>query len=267
MNSHPLAANQVENSPELSLPLGSTILRFDELASTSDQARALALSGASEGISVVARKQSAGKGRQGRTWSSPIDEGLYLSIILRPQIPAAQACLIPLASAIAVSETLRYDFVTAGDIKWPNDILVNRRKICGILTESAIENGLLQFVILGIGVNIAQKEFADELQALATSLFLETHKNFTPEDFLQPLLARLNTWYPLALWQPETIIDRWQQLSSYANDCPVRIISGETICEGITRGLTAGGALVLELANGERREIVSGEVSLRKAER
>jgi BirA family biotin operon repressor/biotin-[acetyl-CoA-carboxylase] ligase len=265
MNRNPFVWSQAESSAEFSATLGATILCFDELASTNETARELAVKGASEGVSVIARKQTAGKGRQGRSWSSPIDEGLYVSIILRPHITPAQASVIPLASAIAVAETFAVDFSTAVDIKWPNDVLMNGRKICGILVESAIESGLLHYAILGIGINIAQKEFPDELRATATSLFLETQKTLTPEDFLRPLLARLNCWYPLAISQPEKIIERWQQLSSYTNACEVRIISGGAIIEGVTKGLTASGALLVELANGERREIVSGEVSLRKA--
>jgi BirA family biotin operon repressor/biotin-[acetyl-CoA-carboxylase] ligase len=234
--------------------------------STNDKAREFAASGAAEGLTVVARKQTAGRGRQGRTWSSPIDEGLYVSIILRPQIPVYCASIIPLATAVAVAETFALDFAITPDIKWPNDILVNGRKICGILLESAIESGLLLYAILGIGVNLGQREFPEDLQGSATSFLIETQQKVSPEDFLQPLLLRLEAWYRLAASRPPAIIERWQQLSSYANACPVRIISGATMVEGVTRGLTTSGALLLELANGERREIVSGEVSLRKAE-
>jgi BirA family transcriptional regulator, biotin operon repressor / biotin---[acetyl-CoA-carboxylase] ligase len=244
--------------------LGATLLRFDELASTNDYARQLALQGANQGVAVIARKQTAGRGRQGRKWSSPVDAGLYLSIILRPQAAPAQASLITLASAVAVSETLQLDFAIRADIKWPNDVLLNGRKLCGILVESAIENNRLQYAILGIGVNLGQPAFPDELQQTATSVFLETHREITPDEFLQPLLAHLNHWYVASLEEPQTVISRWQELSSFANDCAVRILSGDTVIEGITRGLTANGTLLVELENGERREIVSGEVSLRR---
>ncbi|MBI3651561.1 MAG: biotin--[acetyl-CoA-carboxylase] ligase [Acidobacteria bacterium] len=248
------------HTPSLGIPL----LRFDELASTNDTARELAAAGHSEGTAILARRQTAGKGRQGRVWSSPADEGLYLSIILRPQLPAPQASLMPLAAAIAVAEMLSFDFHTAADIKWPNDVRINERKICGILVESSIENGLLQSAILGIGINIAQQNFPDELHDVATSLYLETGQAFAPDEVLPPLLARLNQWYPAALRRPDQVIERWQQLSSFAHDCAVRIVSGDATLEGITRGLTASGALRLELANGEWRDIVAGEVSLRK---
>jgi BirA family transcriptional regulator, biotin operon repressor / biotin---[acetyl-CoA-carboxylase] ligase len=263
MNTPQAPSSQADDSPA-PMALGATLLRFDELASTNDYARELALEGADEGVAIIARKQTAGKGRQGRSWSSPMDAGLYLSIILRPQATVAQASLITLASAIAVCETLQIDFAVPADIKWPNDILLNGRKLCGILVESSIENNRLQYAILGIGVNLAQPAFPDELQQTATSLFLESRREITPDEFLQPLLARLNHWYATFIKEPQTIIRRWQELSSFAADCAVRILSSDCVIEGITRGLSAGGALLVELENGELREIVSGEVSLRK---
>src|SRR5829696_3190316 len=110
MNTPPVSSSKADNPQAPEARLGATLLRFDELASTNDYARELAVQGANEGLAVIARKQTAGKGRQGRSWSSPLDAGLYLSIILRPQATPAQASLITLASAIAVSETLQLDF-------------------------------------------------------------------------------------------------------------------------------------------------------------
>lgn len=265
MNISQSSSSYPEKSSASSEALGSPLLRFDELASTNDYARDLAIQGAKEGTAVIARKQTAGKGRQGRNWASPMDEGLYMSIILRPQTTPTRASLLTLAAAIAVAETIRHNFQAPADIKWPNDILLNGRKMCGILVESSIENNRLQYAILGIGVNLMQKTFPDELQQTATSLFIETQTEITPDDFLQPLLARLTHWYAVSISQPETVISRWQELSSFAEDCAVRIISHDTIIEGITRGLTSNGALLVELDSGEQREIVSGEVSLRKS--
>jgi BirA family transcriptional regulator, biotin operon repressor / biotin---[acetyl-CoA-carboxylase] ligase len=266
MKSPPPPSPHPDKPPAPAAILGATLLRFDELASTNDRARELALQGMAEGVAVIARKQTAGRGRQGRNWSSPADAGLYLSLILRPRATPAQASLITLAAAVAVCETLGLDFAVTADIKWPNDILLNQRKLCGILVESAIENSQLQYAILGIGVNLSQSQFPEELQQTATSLLLETGRRITPDEFLQALLLRLDSWYRLCLAQPQLVIARWQQLSSFARDCAVRITSGDTVIEGITRGLTAAGGLLVELDDGQLREIVSGEVSLRKAE-
>jgi BirA family transcriptional regulator, biotin operon repressor / biotin---[acetyl-CoA-carboxylase] ligase len=244
--------------------LGSTILRFDTVSSTNDVARDLAASGKPEGLCVIAREQTAGRGRQGRSWSSPAGEGLYLSLILRPEIRAAESPVITLAAAVAVAETLRLDFQISADIKWPNDILASGRKVCGILVESAIESGRLQYAVMGIGVNVAQRYFPAEIGETATSISLETGRTVSPEDLLKPLLERLEYWYTAATTKHDLVISRWEELSSYARDCAVRIESADGSIEGVTRGLTPKGALIVELSNGETREIVSGEVSLRR---
>jgi len=242
----------------------SSILRFDTVSSTNDLARELAVSGASEGTCIVAREQTAGRGRQGRSWSSPEGEGLYLSLILRPTIKASGSAVLTLASAIAVAEVLRQTFDVSVDIKWPNDVLASGRKICGILIESAVEGDDIQFAIAGIGINVAQRSFPGELHDTATSLLLETNKAFTTEEVLDPLLDRLERWYTVAAANPEEVIARWQELSSFARDCAVRVESAEGKVDGVTRGLNSKGALVIQLAGGELREVVSGEVSLRK---
>ncbi len=246
--------------------LGTPILQFDTLASTNDYAKDLAAAGAAEGTTVTARTQTQGRGRQGRTWSSLPDAGLYFSVILRPRLAPARSSVLTLAAAVAVAETFREEFHLPADIKWPNDILVGGRKICGILVESAIEGTSLQYAILGIGVNLAHREFSDELRALATSLFLESGAQVSPQEFLSPLIQRMDGWYRKALANPQEVIARWEELSSYARDCLVRISSEDENVEGITRGLTANGGLRLELASGEMREIVSGDVSLRQRE-
>lgn len=237
-------------------------MRFDSVSSTNDVARELALAGAREGLCVIAREQTAGRGRQGRSWSSPPGEGLYLSLILRPQVTASASAMITLAAAVAVAETLRLDFQAAADIKWPNDILLRGRKICGILVEAAIEGDRLQYAIVGIGVNIAQRFFAEQVTG-ATSLFLETGRAIVPEDFVGVMLPRLDHWYAASMSRSDAVIARWGELSSSAHDCLVRVESSDGAVEGVTRGLTTTGALIVELANGERREIVSGEVKVR----
>lgn len=244
--------------------LGSTILRFDSLGSTNDYARQLALEGADEGVAVLAYEQTAGRGRQGRQWSSPAGEGLYVSVILRPQTSPADSSVITLAAAVAVAETLSLDFKTKADIKWPNDVLVSGKKICGILVESAIERGSMQFAIMGVGVNLAQEEFPEEIRDIATSLLIESGRRVAPDDFALPLLARLDQWYGSAMSAPSEVIARWESMSSYARGCEVRIESEDEVIEGITRGLAPSGAIKVEIDGGKLREIVSGEIKLRK---
>jgi BirA family biotin operon repressor/biotin-[acetyl-CoA-carboxylase] ligase len=244
--------------------LGSTVLRFESLPSTNDLAREMAQSGESEGLVVLARQQTAGRGRQGRSWSSPSGEGLYVSILLRPDIKPADSPVITLAAAVAVAETMGQVYRITPDIKWPNDVLARGRKICGILVESAIEANRLLYAVMGIGVNLNQREFPEEIKETATSLLIESGQSVTPDDFLKQLLDRLECWYRQATAKPSDVIARWEAMSSYAHNCTVRVECSDSIIEGTTRGLTARGALVVEMASGERREIVSGEVKLRK---
>ena len=244
--------------------LGGAVLRFDSLPSTNDVARELAEQGVPEGVTVLAREQTRGRGRQGRTWASPAGEGLYLSVILRPPVEPARAALITLAAAVAVAETLSVDYAVAVDIKWPNDIHARGRKICGILIESAIEKSKLAYAVLGVGINLCQRQFPAELQDTATSLLVESGRRVTPDEFAAPLLARLEAWYRIALQQPATVIAEWQARSSYADGCAVRVENGDSRIEGVTRGLASSGALIIETADGGRREVVAGEVSLRK---
>ena len=238
-------------------------MRLDSVSSTNDVARDLASSGAIEGLCVIAREQTAGRGRQSRSWSSPPGEGLYLSLILRPSVTASDSGIITLAAAVAVAETLRLDFEIAADIKWPNDVLVAGRKICGILVEAAIEGDRLQYAVMGIGVNLAQRSFPEEISNDATSVRMETGRAVEPEDFMQLLFPRLGHWYLVATSDAACVRDRWEELSSSGRDCRVSVESSDGLVEGVTRGLTAGGALIVELATGERREIVAGDVRVR----
>jgi BirA family biotin operon repressor/biotin-[acetyl-CoA-carboxylase] ligase len=227
----------------------------------------MAALGATEGTAILAREQMAGRGRQGRSWSSPSGEGLYLSLVLRPNIKPADSPVITLAAAVAVAETLSIDFNVRADIKWPNDVQARGRKICGILVESAIEGAQLQYAVMGIGVNISQRDFPDEIEQNATSLFLEAGHQVAPDDFLSPLLGRLEHWYRIAVSHPEEVIARWEKLSTYAHGCPVYIETADDTIEGVTQGLAASGALKVRLENGEVRLVVSGEVKLRRRNR
>lgn len=243
--------------------LGSRVLRFDSVTSTNEVARQMAFAGAEEGVAIVACRQTAGRGTKGRSWVSPAGDGLYLSLILRPQIKASEATVLTLAAAVAVAETLLIEFKAKPDIKWPNDVLLGGRKACGILVESASEGNDLTYAVLGIGVNLAQQEFPVEIRSTATSLMMETSRLVTPEDFLQPLLSRLNYWYDRMLAAPSQVLERYQELSSFARGCTVRAVIGEgqseAVVEGVTRGVTSTGALMIE-TEGRIRVLSSGVV-------
>lgn len=241
---------------------GHRLLWLDSVGSTNDIARELALAGGEEGTIVLAREQTAGRGSKGRSWVSATDLGLYLSMILRPRIAPDKAAVLTLGAAVAVTETIKDEFNIDADIKWPNDVLIRNRKVCGILVESAIERESVLYAILGIGVNLTQHFFPVEIAESATSLLIECNREIGVHEFLPPLLKRLDRWC-LNETAPEGILDRYRLLSSYANGCEINVTQGTegTTFEGITRGLTASGALIVETSSGEVKTLFSGEVT------
>ncbi len=171
-----------------------TILRFDSLSSTNTEAAHQARRGANEGLCVVARQQTAGRGRHGRVWISPENAGLYFSIVLHPKLETHFLPLLTLMSAIAVFDILQALFQINPDIKWANDVLVNNKKICGILAET-LETKLGLAVIVGIGINLQSANFPPELREIATSIEEETKQTLNLENLLQDLTQKLSSYY------------------------------------------------------------------------
>ena len=224
-------------------PLGTPRLHLRRTASTNDRARELAAAGARHGTLVTAAEQTAGRGRQGRTWSAPLGASLLCSIVVRDP-----PRLLPLAAGVAVAEAI-------GDearIKWPNDIHVDGRKVAGILVEGRPQEG---WAVVGVGVNVAVDlaELPDELRETAGTLGL------APED-VEPVLARLLQALDAALARaPAELLDTWRARDAL-RDRPVAWAAGE----GTARGIDADGRLVVERADGARVALDAGEVHLRR---
>lgn len=233
------------------------VLRFESLPSTNTELARLASEGAAEGLAVVADEQTAGRGRLQRVWSSPKGAGLYFSILLRPKIPFEHWPLITFMAALAVGDALTEAAGLQTDIKWPNDLLVNERKICGILAE-AIETPAGRAVILGTGINLTQNAFPPELANVATSV-AEAGGNAERETILAALLSALSRWYAL-LNEPEKIVATWCSRSSYANGKLVQVSNGDEVWQGTTCGVERDGALRLGTASGEIRLVRAGDV-------
>ena len=240
-----------------------TIYHFTRLGSTNDYLKKQL--DAPEFTCVIADEQTAGRGRRTRTWVSPPGAGLYLSVLLCPPTVANSASLSLLA-AVTVAETIAEYKVAALDIKWPNDVLIGERKVCGILVEGASGGTPAQRIIVGIGVNLNQQQFPTEISAIATSLALQLGRTVNVDEFRDRLLRRLAHWYNC--WQGDagrSVIDRWQQLSSYARGQQVAVNFDDGHLTGATAGLTKDGALILRLPDGTTRVLLSGEVTrLRK---
>lgn len=236
-----------------------TILKYDSIDSTNTEAINQAKRGAEEGLSIVAREQTAGRGRHGRTWVSEKDAGLFFSLVLRPKIKIRLLPLITLMTAVAVHNAIESAFKIECDIKWVNDIHVQNKKICGILAETVeTEKGLA--VIVGIGINLKTSNFPPELAETATSIEKESVAVPNVETFLPVLTSFLEKYCDLLYQDAEKIRQEWSARSTYSFGKEVRVkLENETIY-GITRGIEENGALRLELKTGEVRIINAGDV-------
>ena len=242
--------------------LGKTVHYFRALDSTNSKAYELANQGAEEGEVVIAESQKKGKGRLGRNWFSPPFSNLYLSVILRPKIPPPQAPLITLMAAVATAEAIEKTYGLQPLIKWPNDILLNGRKMAGLLNEIKSETDRIHFVILGIGVNlnIDEKMFPKEIRSVATSMKREMGQGVSRKIFLASLLQELEKWYTVFLRQGEgVILKSWRERAKIKGRQVKMTSFGETIT-GRAIDVDSDGALIIETKRGERKRVVAGDI-------
>ncbi|HKY07517.1 MAG TPA: biotin--[acetyl-CoA-carboxylase] ligase [Candidatus Binatia bacterium] len=235
---------------------------FQEIGSTNTQARALAEAGAREGAIVIAERQTQGRGRLGRAWESPPFTNLYLSIVLRPTLAPRHAPQITLAAAVALVETAASFLSTAPAIKWPNDILVNGKKMAGILTEAACTAGRVEYVVLGIGLNVNYRVEAmpDGLRERATSMAVLLGKNVSRESVLARLIRDLDRCYgELEDAGFEALRQRWEAHFGWRGR-RVRVDLGDREVLGRALSIDREGALIVEDEQGRRQIIVAGDV-------
>ena len=227
-----------------------TLLSFDTIDSTNTEALKHARQGAEEGVCIVARHQTSGRGRHGRKWESAEDSGLYFSIILRPQVDPKFLPLITLMAGVAVHDTI-LELGVKPDIKWVNDILVNEKKIAGILAETTeTQNGLA--VVVGIGINLRSSNFPPEIAATAASVDEFTDQTPTAEELADSLAKHVNRFYERLRGDAGAgeIIDEWRKRSSYFSGKAVRVVLENETILGVTDGLEPNGALRVTTAGG-----------------
>jgi BirA family biotin operon repressor/biotin-[acetyl-CoA-carboxylase] ligase len=231
----------------------------DELGSTSDRLKDLARAGAPAWTVVVGERQTGGRGREGRAWQSP-KGGLYLSVLLRPG--SERVSLVPLAAGVAVAEAV-LEFGVRAELKWPNDVLVSGRKLAGILAEASSSGSGVEWVALGIGVNVAVELDAlpEALRQSATSLAACGARDARPSAVAAAALARLSVWYDALRTEPARVVAAWraQAVPWWGELVEVRTAGGER--RGRLTAIDEEGALWLETPAGERIRLVSGEVS------
>lgn len=237
---------------------------FEEVASTNDLAKELAARGAPEGTLVVAEAQSRGRGRLGRQWNSPPGTGLYVSLLLRPPLPPTEMPQITLTTAVAVARALKRVTGVAPGIKWPNDLLLAGKKLGGILTEMETESDQIRHLVVGLGLNVGNRAFPEELADMATSLALGLGRPLPKNSRLAILKAWLEEFedlYERFLAREFTgILEEWRSLTVTLGQ-RVTVRQGPLAIHGLALEVAPDGALLLETDSGEVVRVTSGEIA------
>lgn len=245
--------------------IGSQIKYFSSIDSTNNEAKKLAQMGEKEGTVVIAEEQTGGRGRRGRAWSSPFGMGIWVSIILRPQIPPVDAPGLTLVAAVAAAKAVRSVTGLPVRIKWPNDLMLNSKKVGGILTELSAEIEVVNFIVVGIGINVNNESFPEELKKIATSLKIEQTKKEKLDrvQLLCELLHRFEEEYlKFTGGRQKEILKQWREFSDTLGRF-VRISGHNDIIEGKAVDIDETGALLVEKEDGSLERIISGDVSLK----
>jgi len=249
--------------------IGKHILYREEVTSTQNVAEELAKRGAEDGTVVISEGQTEGRGRMGRNWVSPAGEGVYLSIILRPNLRPTQVLQIPLIAAVAVSKAIKRVTNLQPKVKWPNDITLGGKKVGGILTETSSEIDRVNYIVLGIGINVnTQRSLLPEsIRGTATSLAEECGGYISRVRFVQCLLAKFETLYSEFLVSGfDTIREDWKALDNTIGS-RVKVSAGAEEIEGEALDIDREGFLLVRTKDGDVKRIISGDVHLRNRDR
>lgn len=216
-----------------------------------------------DGTVVIADYQTAGKGSKGRKWESPKGTAVFMSLLLRPDLQPYKAPKLTLVMAVSMVRALNNLGVEAR-IKWPNDIVINGKKLAGILTEMSADKNQIKYVVLGIGINVLNESFPGELQDRATSLWMETRKKFAREKIVAEVMNCFEQDYGYFVKNGELLelLEQYRQFSATLGK-EVRVIGINTEYQGLAADLTEDGCLIVEKTNGERAAVLSDEVSVR----
>lgn len=243
---------------------GCNILYFDEVDSTNTQAKLSAESGASHGTLVVSDCQLTGKGRRGRDWSSPRGVGIWMSLIMRPDLHPSSASMLTLVAAMAVADGIEKTAGIPTGIKWPNDIVSSGKKICGILTEMSTELECINYVVTGIGINANTEEFPEEICKVASSIYLEAGKRVRRSSLIGAIMQAFEVYYEkfMKTCDMSGLIDDYN--ARLANkDKKVKVLKPDGDYTGTALGIDKEGELLVETEDGQIHRVISGEVSVR----
>jgi len=271
---HPRTGYHIERVPDILVPqmlshrlygtpFARRIYHFFKIDSTNSVAMHLGEAGDLHGTVVLAEEQTAGRGRAGRSWTSEKSAGIYCSVLLRPLIPPAHAPLLTLVAGLAARDAVAEELNSVPDIRWPNDLLVGKRKFAGILTEMHAEPDRVHYAVIGIGINVNQSKMPADLADTATSLRIETGKSHSRFELLIRLLRNLDRYYNQFLAEGAApILRRFAQVSSYFKGKRVRITTATETFTGTTAGLEPSGVLRVSRDDGRGiAPVISGDVA------
>lgn len=248
---------------------GRKVFCKKETGSTNTDCKLLAGQGAPHGTLAVAERQVSGKGRRGRGWESPAGEAIYMSLLCRPDFSPDRAPMLTLVMGISVAQAVEKYTGLPTKIKWPNDVVVNGKKICGILTEMemGLETKEIQYLVIGVGINVNNRAFPDELRDKATSLLLEsgkTDRKIFRAVLVQHVLEAFEKNYELFLQTLDLSLLR-DVYNAYlvSRDVPVKVLDPKGEYTGTARQIDDAGDLLVETKDGEVKKVYSGEVSVR----
>lgn len=243
---------------------GTKVYYRKDTGSTNEDAKEVAENGGTHGSLVVAESQSSGKGRRGRVWSSEKGSTISMSLLLRPTFSPSVAPKLTLLMALAVAEVLHHLTDQKVSIKWPNDVLVNGKKVCGILTEMSAEMDCINYVVIGVGINVNNTEFPEEIAATATSLLNEVGNRMGRTDIIINVMDFFEYYYGL--------FEEHQDLSDFVNlydsylinrNKEVRVLDPKGEYTGTAQGINDNGELIVQKEDGTFVRVDSGEVSVR----
>jgi BirA family biotin operon repressor/biotin-[acetyl-CoA-carboxylase] ligase len=271
---HPATGYQLKSVPDLLLPevlaplvrgtiVDSHLHHFYKIGSTNTAAMTAAAEGAPEGSVFLSEEQTAGRGRGAHSWESARSAGIYCSVLLRPALPPSEVLVLALAAGLAVRSAIeQIDARVHPDLKWPNDVLIAGKKVCGILTEMNAEATRVRHIVVGIGINVNQANFPKELEAEATSLRLATGSEWSRVELTAALLKSLDREYRELVGKPDarqSILRRFAEQSSWVQGKAVRVQENGSSVEGTTEGLDERGFLLVRTAQG-LQTVLSGTV-------
>ena len=241
---------------------GKTVHFARKTDSTNLWIKRLAKEGAPEGTLALAEFQSAGRGRLGRSWEVPEGTSVMMSILLRPKFEPQYAPMLTLVMGMAVAKAVK-KFGFDVSIKWPNDVVVSHKKICGILTEMGVRDGKIDYAVIGVGINVNIREFPEEMADKATSLYLESGREFDRSQIPGLVMEAFEKYYEkfAATCDLSGLKEEYESILANYNQ-PVRVLAKEPY-EGVARGITDGGELLVEKTDGTIVAVSAGEVSVR----